>query len=352
MALFDEELKDLFESSFRGSAKISRVSEDLRGKTICIYGSNDLGKTKQASRMDNPVFIPCEPGLNAINGAMVLKTSGWTQFTSHVKTLSSRKFQEVLDKGTLITIIIDGVDSLGKYCQDYICSQYGVKDISEGNQDSSIPNLYQLYEKTYWKAINDLTLLGYTVVFIDHEEEIKIKGKSTGKFTLAGDKRCVKPIKDNCDITVHVVSNGVDEENKPIKSSAWLRETDEAFARCRYEMVTPFIEEFTAENLTKAIVEGIKKQNELENVDSINFKEQRSIYEDDEDFESVKEEIKEMYLKLEKMDDNEEETPHLDKYDEIVSDVIGDKLISECTQKNYEALKMIRNNLKDYIDTL
>lgn len=346
MAIFNEGLAKLFEETFRGEAKISRVSEDLRGKTICIYGGNDLGKTYQASKMPNPVFIPCEQGLNAISGAMVLKCTSWSQFSNNVRKLKDKKFTKILDEGTQITVIIDGVDSLGKYCQDYICSSYGVKDISEGNGKT---NLYQIYEKTYWKMINTLTLLGYTVVFIDHEQ----MNNELGKISLAGDKRCVKPIKDNCDITVHLVSNGVDEEGKPRLSSAWLRETDEAFARCRFTEVVPFLEEFTSDNLLEAIKEGIKKQNENEGVESVDFKEQRSIYEDDETFEGVKDEIKEYYLKLEELDGDNDETPNLDKYDEIVSDIIGeDLLISQCTESHFEALKMVRNNLRDYIESI
>jgi hypothetical protein len=348
MANFDKELAELFGQTFKEEAKISRVSEDLRGKTICIYGGNDLGKTKQASKLPNPIFIPCEQGLNAINGAMVLRTSSWSQFTKHVKKLSDGKFTKLLDKGVAMTLIIDGVDSLGKYCQDFICSKYGVTDISEGSGDSKV-NLYSMYEKTFWKIINKVALLGYTVVFINHETF----DKEMDKLSLAGDKRCVKPVKDNCDITVHLVSNGVDEDNQPIPSSAYLRETEEAFARCRFERVIPYIEEFSAENLTKAIVEGIKKQNKEEGFDSVDFKQQQEIYTDDETFESVVEQIKQYFTTLSDMDEDNEEEPHLTKYDEIVADILGEDVqISQCTEKHFEALRVVRDNLEEYIESL
>ena len=75
---FDKELMGLFEKEFKDDMKISRVSEDLRGKVIVLYGSNNVGKTLQASRFKNPIFLPCEKGMNAINGAMVLKTNSWS----------------------------------------------------------------------------------------------------------------------------------------------------------------------------------------------------------------------------------------------------------------------------------
>ncbi|WP_205427322.1 AAA family ATPase [Clostridium botulinum] len=348
MAKFDKELAELFGKTFKGDAKISRVSEDLRGKTICIYGGNDLGKTKQASKLPNPIFIPCEQGLNSINGAMVLKTNSWSQFTKHIRKLSDKKFTSLLDKGVEMTLIIDGVDSLGKYCQDFICSKYGVTDISEGSGDSKV-NLYSMYEKLYWKSINKVTLLGYTVVFINHDA----MDKELGKLSLSGDKRCTKPIKDNCDITVHLVSNGVDENNEAIPSSAYLRETEDAFARCRFTHVVDYLEVFTADNLMNAIKEGIKKQNKEEGFDSVDFKEQQEIYYNNETFESVVEEIKELFYKLSDMDENSDEQLHLQKYDEIVSDILGEEVqISQCTEKNFEALRVVRDNLEEYIESL
>lgn len=348
MANFDKQLAELFGNTFKTEAKISRVSEDLRGKTVCIYGSNDLGKTKQASRLPNPIFIPCEQGLNAINGAMVLRTSSWSQFTKHLKKLSDSKFTSLLDKGTEMTLIIDGVDSLGKYCQDFICSKYGVSDISEGSGDSKV-NLYSLYEKTFWKAINKTALLGYTVVFIDHETF----DKEMDKISLAGDKRCVKPVKDNCDITVHLVSNGVDEDNRPIPSSAYLRETEDAFARCRFTQVVSYLEEFTAENLLKAIADGIKKQNKMEGFDSVDFNEQQEIYTDDETFDDVVNQIKQYFTTLSDLDEENGNESHLNKYDEMVSDVLGEDVqISQCTEKNFEALRVVRDNLEEYVESL
>ena len=46
--------------------QVSVVAKGLEGKVIMIYGGNNVGKTTQAARFKNPVFMPFEKGMNAI----------------------------------------------------------------------------------------------------------------------------------------------------------------------------------------------------------------------------------------------------------------------------------------------
>lgn len=36
---------------------VSKVAKGLEGKVITIYGGNNLGKTKQATRMERPFYL-------------------------------------------------------------------------------------------------------------------------------------------------------------------------------------------------------------------------------------------------------------------------------------------------------
>ena len=38
----DKNILELFNKEFKGDVKISRVSEDLRGKVIVLYGGNNV----------------------------------------------------------------------------------------------------------------------------------------------------------------------------------------------------------------------------------------------------------------------------------------------------------------------
>ena len=49
----------------------STVAKGLEGKVILVYGGNNLGKTKQATRMKKPFYLPFEAGLNAIPGIIL-----------------------------------------------------------------------------------------------------------------------------------------------------------------------------------------------------------------------------------------------------------------------------------------
>ena len=113
----NQNVLNVFKNVFRDNAKISRVSESLRGKVITIYGDNNLGKTRQSSRFKNPIFLPCEKGMNAVNGALVLRTRSWSDLKRNVAKLTSNKnLLGLLENGETITIIVDGAVRMGNYC--------------------------------------------------------------------------------------------------------------------------------------------------------------------------------------------------------------------------------------------
>ena len=67
---FDELIGEVFGSSVTKA----KLNPHLAGKQIIFYGSNSLGKTKQASRLSrNTLFIPFEAGTNAISNGNILR---------------------------------------------------------------------------------------------------------------------------------------------------------------------------------------------------------------------------------------------------------------------------------------
>lgn len=336
----NQNIADLFNNEFRTDVKISSISPDLRGKAIVIYGGNNVGKTTQMSKMKNSVFMPFEKGMNAIDGALVLKNASWTDFKRNVKKLSAKKFLQALESGEQITVICDGFERAGLYCQRYIEQKYDAFDVADARGGFGA---WSQYEKEFWTEIDKLLSIGYTVVFIGHEAINKKKGD---KFFPKGDTRCVSPIVDNADIVVYVEANGVDDKGNTILSSGYLAETDDFFARCRFPYVTNMIEEFTAENLEKAIVEGIKKQLEIEGAEGVSFTEQQEIYKGDEySHEELKQMIGDLYMKMEELD-------CLDSYQEIVEEFLGSTPVSESSKKQIEPLVCIKEALEEKLAEL
>ena len=340
--MIDNELMDLFESEFKGKAKVSRVSADMNGKVFYIYGSNNLGKSYQASRFKNPIFMPIEKGLNAINGVMTLPVGCWEDLQNNVRKLSNKKFKNVLNSGKQMTIVIDGAEKLSLFLDKYICEKNGVEEIPEIPYGGG----YTQIKKEMWNFVEKLTRIGYTIVFIGHGKEIKLdkKGEIT-KWILDGSESVIKYIRDVTDFTIFLKSNGVDENGRVIHSTAYLAETDEFFARNKFDGYVPnIIEDFTAENLEKAVVEGIKAKNRAEGYEDVTFAEQRDVYQNEETYEEVMNEVKELFSVFEEKD-------ILEKYGEVVERILGEGVqVSSLDESQLSKLKTIREALQSTLE--
>ncbi|WP_437132722.1 ATP-binding protein [Bacillus atrophaeus] len=313
--------------------QISVVAKGLEGKVITIYGSNNLGKTKQSTRMKKPLYLPFEKGLNAIAGVQFMPINSWADFKKVNKQLTknAEKAKEIYQ-----TIIVDEVDAFAKYATRYVCEQYDVDRIKDGNDGFG---LWKEYETEVWEEINKLIGVGFTVIFIAHAAEDK-----KGKVYPKGDKRVLAPVIDNSDIVLYLNSNGVDEDRKVIKSSAWLAETDDHFARSRFDYIDTYLPEFTAENLEKAIVEAVERQEQAEGIVAVTYEEQKQNNASEElDYDSLMEQIKEIGMKL-----NEE--GRLEEVNDITEKHLGkDVKVTECSRKQVGVMSVILDDLKDLL---
>ncbi|UXO88822.1 ATP-binding protein [Bacillus safensis] len=314
--------------------EVSVIAKGIEGKVVTIYGSNNLGKSKQSSRMTKPLYLPFEKGLNAIAGVNFMPINSWGDFKKVNKQLSKNveKAKEMYQ-----TIVVDEVDAFAKYATRYVCNQYNVERIKDGNDGFG---LWKEYENEVWDEINKLISNGFTVIFIAHAEADK-----KGKIYPKGDKRALAPVIDNSDIVVYLESNGVDEEKNVIKSSAWMAETDDFFARSRFDYIDTYLEEFTAENLNQAIIEAVERQEAAEGITAVTYEQQKEVNSSEsQDFDSLMNSIKETGKKL-----NAE--GKLEKLNEVVEKHLGkDKKVTECTPKQLDVMSVILDDLNDLLD--
>lgn len=314
--------------------QVSVVAKGLEGKVIMIYGGNNVGKTYVAARMSKPYFIAAESGLNAQSGVKYNRITSWNDFTKIVKQFTNKatvdKAREMYD-----TIVIDEVYALSIMCQDFVINTYGEGALTLGDGTGKV-NLYQQYEKLFFKAINTLLSCNYTVVFIGHAIE------KDGFTTPKGDKRCLNPIIDNCDFVIYAKSNGVDENKNVIKSSAFLAETEEFFARSRFEHCPTVIKEFTAKNLEEAVIEAIENEEKFNNATLVTYDEQKEQNTTEvADYEEVMNKLKQIGRKF-------AEAEQVDALTEIVEETLGaGKRVTECTKKQIDAMLIILDNLTD-----
>ena len=312
------------------------IAKGLEGKSFLIYGSNSLGKTAQCVRMSKPFVIATESGLNATVGVAYNRVNTWADFKKLVKQFTSKatvdKARELYD-----TIIIDELYASALLCQDYIQTVIGGGALTLGDTvEGGKVNLYQAYEKEFFKMVNTLLSCNYTVVFIGHEQE------KDGKMYPKGDKRSVDPVKDFVDYVIYLKSNGVDDEGKVIPSSAYLAETDTFFARSRFDTTPTYLPVWSAEALEEAVNIGIAGKEKESGVKAVSYEEQKA------QNTSISYDYDEVMDLLQGVGQRFAAAGKMDELTEIVEETLGrGKKVSECTKKQLDAMVIILDNLQD-----
>lgn len=318
--------------------QISTVAKGLEGKVILAYGGNNLGKTLQATRMKKPFYLPFEAGLNAIPGVPFCPINKWSDFIKINKQLTDLS---TVDKARehYSTIIFDSIEPAANYCQEFICQKYGSESISSGNGGYG---LWKEYATEFWKQINKLVGAGYCVYFIAHAQA----DSRTGFITPKADKRSLAPILDNTDICIYLKSNGVDKDGKIIKSSGYLAETDEFFARSRFEYLpTTYIKEFTAEALEDVIVKAIENQEKAEGITAVSYAEQKA------QRVTKKKTYTELMDELQALGEKLAENGFLEDLQTIVAGQLGpDKKASELKKGQEQMIEAIIYDIQSFIE--
>lgn len=319
---------------------LSRVQKSTDGVVITIYGRGGLGKTPVGIKMEKPFYVAVgKSGLSGINNVAYAPVRSWKDFRDFVKVFGDKKNFDVLHE-KYQTLVLDEMEVLYSYCEDYIKSTEGVTKIKEANSGwGAWGELRTEWETQIMKIISS----GFCVMFILHTAQ-----DENGKNFPVGDMKRMLPILINhSEIIGYVRSNGVDAETgRPIHSSLMLADSPECFARTRNEYFDPIIEDYTADNLIKAYYDAIDRQEKAEGVAAISREERDAMFETEKrNFEDVMNEVGEIGAQIvEKFGSKE-------KITEIVESVLGKgALVSNCTPKQQEAVEVILSDMKDLLD--
>lgn len=257
----------------------SNMIGSLKGQKILVYGGNNLGKTLQCSKLPKALLLMTEAGGNGVKCYKVA-VNKWAIFKSLVDQLVSDKTLEEMQK-KYNTIVIDTLENLVDYAEQATCQEFGVRDLSE---ISGRLNGYAIYRKDFKTQINRLCAVGYTVVFISHEETIKKIDELTGEeyvFTQPkgseNNKSSTRFVRDICDFCFFVHGGEIDENGDVIPSTALCKQTKHAFARSRYAIQT-YIKPFSAKGMEEAIIKAIEKSAENEGATLSDWKETHDNY--------------------------------------------------------------------------
>ena len=326
--------------------KISKVIAGIDNKTMLWHSSErKLGKTAQACRMPKPFYLRFEMGINAIDGLPYAELTNWRDFKQVNKQLTDPK---TLDKAKELykTIIFDTVDVAVQWCEDYICAANGINKLG----DLAYGQGYSLMSKEWFKEINKLTNAGYAIIFIAHSKEKEkidpISGEKYMQLCPVGGSSA-DLILNLVDFIGYIRSNGLSESGEEIPSSIYFANTREFQAGSRFKYMPKVIKEFTAENVIAAIKEAVEKEEKETGHKGITAEEQKKIEKKEKiPFDQLMKNVQEMGQKLVEADKIEDLTG-------IVEEVLGTgKKVSECTSKQYDAVAVIYDELKDKVEEL
>lgn len=338
--------------NIRNNKKPKKImTTSLRGKTILIYSTNNQGKTYQATRLDEKcLLLATEKGYNATSllydPVDIADFKTFKDVTRELVDPKNRK--ENLDDFHLI--IIDSIDKINDLATAYVCKRKEVSEIS------AIPygQGFVLVRTEIQNCINALTLAGFGVVFIDHDEtDPEYIDPVTGeKYAYTYPKGTMSKsgaiFRDLADFTVYLENKGTDDDGNVIFSDGIMSHRKNVFARSRYMHCPTVISPFTAENLKKAVADAVRAEAKdvgAEVVDDID--ESKFIQTEDEIAENKKK------TKEELISDIQNYGKVLYKDFKSECDEIMGKLgcpVSKATDGQISKLEVILEDLKDLAD--
>lgn len=132
------------------------MEKNITPKVFFIWGQSMHGKTYLARQFPDPIIINTDGNGKKID-------------TPHVDVYDFETFVNVLreieeGKHTFKTIVIDLVDDIKTFLEEYVCKKYGVENLADAGFGKGFGDV-----KATWKRLMiRLTQLPYYLVFISH----------------------------------------------------------------------------------------------------------------------------------------------------------------------------------------
>jgi len=108
------------------SLEPSKISRDLKGKFLLIYGQPKTGKSTFGSQLPRALFLNFEQGTNALAGIKSQPILRWTDAKKVLTQLRKPQAKEIYD-----TIVVDTASIAWQLCEKYICQRENVDSIRD-----------------------------------------------------------------------------------------------------------------------------------------------------------------------------------------------------------------------------
>ena len=311
------------------------ISRDLKGRFICIYGPEKVGKSTFGAKLPRPLFCSFEVGTNYLPVRPV-KIDKWGTFKQVLRQLEKPEAHDYYD-----TVVIDTVSEAYTACEKFICQQAGVQRIG----DIPYGRGYADTKREFESALRKVTMLGFGLCCICHSEKKTMPGPNDttiDKVQPAMPVRAADVVNRMVDI-IAFIDEKFDEEGRSIKKLI-TRRTPTILAGSRLPYLDAVIP-FSYEDLIEAIGRAIDKQEELDGatvVDKIETKIEKQL-----DFKEVRAHAQELWVKL--VGEGDEANPEV--ANEILKKIeitMGRKMrLSEFTEDQVDLLQNIVEEMEE-----
>jgi len=296
------------------SLEPSKISRDLKGKFLLIYGQPKTGKSTFGSQLPRALFMNFEQGTNALAGIKSQPILRWTDAKKVLTQLRQPQAKEVFD-----TIVVDTASIAWQLCEKYICQRENVDSIRDVPWGQGWNMLKQEFSE-FWREI---TLLGFGILFIAHSKDKPTEMRNEDGEAITAvcpdlPNQCYTIINSIVDIIgylqVQMNPDGTSER------FLYTRSTPTIFAGSRYQYLKPKIK-FGYQELVDAIGEAIDMAVEKDGAEVTDHTEMAQIK--DRPFQEVMTEAKEVWMKYLDVEDEDEKSQHLAIMKDIIKRVFG-----------------------------
>lgn len=318
----------------------TKISRDLKGKFILIYGLPKTGKTSLATRWPKSLLLAFEKGYNALPGIMAMDVPNWTTMKEILRELKKPEVQNKFDN-----IVVDTTSIAWDKCSEYICQQNNIKDLTDLPWGKGTKACAKDFEKM-WR---DISMLGYGLVFLAHAEEKTPFGSNDDSQTYIApmlDKRPYRIINGMVDVIACI---DVDKESESGERFLQLRSTPTMVAGSRFKYMPDRVP-LDYDAFVNALADAIEKQGDEagglivdERLDLDNSPKTRP-------FSEAMQEAKELWTQILGKDDSDET---FEKMSQIIEDQFGSRIkLSTVPERQQGMLELTILDLKDLLASL
>lgn len=316
-----------------------KVSRDLRGYLIYMFGPPKAGKTRLGCQFPKPLLIATERGFNTIAGIRPQLVNNWSEIRQVMRQLKEPRAKEMYE-----SIIVDTVDLAGTMCEKYVCDQLGVQSIKAIPYGDGWTKLKKEFEEVFRTIANE----GYAVYFTSHSKETTLKLKTEEEYNV------IRPTATNtfngivenmCDIIGYMHPVARNGEKKVVIS---VRTNDDELRTGTRFKHFPHEIDYGYQNLIDAINYAIDKEAEESGEEFITEKPQEIFQSEKLNFDKMIQQFSDLINGVAEREDFAEKiAPEITNIIENYLGVV--KKVSDCTRAQVEQLQLIILDIKDFI---